>query len=83
MTVAIARRVTRDMIAATMVAMAPTAGAVVIAATRAVAVMTDAVAMAGAAAMAATVATVATVAMAGERADATDRRGLASVGDHR
>jgi hypothetical protein len=68
--VAIARRVTRDMIAATTVAMGPTVGAVAIAATLAVAVTTDAVAMAGAAAMAAT------VAMAGE--GATDRRGSVS-----
>src|SRR5258708_36699133 len=65
---AIARRITRDILATTMmvtaVAMAPTGGAVAIAATLAVAATTDAVAMAGAAAMAA---------MAGKMTAATER----------
>jgi hypothetical protein len=68
---AIARRITRDILATTMtvtaVAMAPTAGAVAIAATQAVAATTDAVAMAGAAAIAAM------VAMAGKMTAATER----------
>src|SRR5260370_9663637 len=65
---AIARRITRDILATTMmvtaVAMAPTGGAVAIAATLAVAATTDAVAMAGTAALAA---------MAGKMTAATER----------